>query len=120
MDTLALILLPACAFVGAVALVLAYRRGRALEPQRPWWERPGGGIGLSVVVVLVGVVGVPLASRRGRALEPQRPWWERPGVWIGLSMVFVLVGVFAFPRLLGFTFLFLPFVLMCSVRRGRL
>jgi hypothetical protein len=81
MGTLALILLPAFAFVAAVALVLAYRRGRALEPQRPWWGRPG--------------------------------------VWIGLSMVFVLVGVFAFPRLLGFTFLFFPFFVMRSVGRGR-
>ena len=81
MGTLALILLPAFAFVAAVALVLAYRRGRALEPQRPWWGRPG--------------------------------------VWIGLSMVFVLVGVFAFPRLLGFTFLFFPFAVMRSVGRGR-
>jgi hypothetical protein len=34
-------------------------------------------------------------------------------------MVFVLVGVFAFPRLLGFTFLFFPFVVMRSVGRGR-
>ena len=81
MGTLALILLPACAFVAAVALVLAYRRGRTLEPQHPWWERPG--------------------------------------VWIGLSMVSVLVGVVAFPRLLGFTFLFFPFVVMRSVGRGR-
>jgi hypothetical protein len=81
MGTLALILLPACAFVAVVALVLAYRRGRALEPERPWWGTPG--------------------------------------VWIGLSMVFVLVGVFAFPRLLGFTFLFLPFVVMRSVGRRR-
>jgi hypothetical protein len=81
MGTLALILLPACAFVAAVALVLAYRRGRALEPERPW---------------------------RGT-----------PGVWIALSMVFVLVGVFAFPRLLGFTFLFFPFVVMRNVGRGR-
>ena len=81
MGTLALILLPACAFVAAVALVLAYRRGRALEPERPWWGTPG--------------------------------------VWIGLSMAFVLVGVFAFPRLLGFTFLFFPFVVMRTVGRRR-
>jgi hypothetical protein len=81
MGTLALILLPACAFVAAVALVLAYRRGRALEPERPWWGTPG--------------------------------------VWIGLSMVSVLVGVFAFPRLLGITFLFFPFVVLRSVGRGR-
>ena len=81
MGTLASILLPALAFVAAVALVLAYRRGRALEPQRPWWGRPG--------------------------------------VWIGLSMVSVLVGVVSFPRLLGFTFLFFPFVVLRSVGRGR-
>jgi hypothetical protein len=81
MGTLALILLPACAFVAAVALVFAYRRGRALEPERPWWGTPG--------------------------------------VWIGLSMVFVLAGVFAFPRLLGFTFLFFPFVVMRTIGRGR-
>jgi hypothetical protein len=81
MGTLALILLPACAFVAAVALVLAYQRGRTLEPERPWWGRPG--------------------------------------VWIGLSMVSVLVGLFAFPRLLGFTFLFFPFVVMRTVGRGR-
>ena len=81
MGTLASILLPALAFVAAVALVLAYRRKRALEPERPWWGMPG--------------------------------------VWIGLSMVSVLVGLVAFPRLLGFTFLFFPFVVMRSVRRGR-
>lgn len=81
MGTLALILVPAFAFVSAVALVLAYRRGRALEPGRPWWGRPG--------------------------------------VWIGLSIVSVLVGLVAFPRLLGFTFLFFPFVLLRSVGRGR-
>lgn len=81
MGTLALILLPACAFVGLVALVLAYRRGRTLEPERPWWGTPG--------------------------------------VWIGLSIVFVLLGVVAFPRLLGFTFLFFPFIVMRSVGRGR-
>jgi hypothetical protein len=42
-----------------------------------------------------------------------------PGMWIGLSMAFVLLGVFAFPRLLGFTFVFFPFIVMRSVGRGR-
>ena len=42
-----------------------------------------------------------------------------PGVWIGLSMAFVLLGVLAFPRILGFTFLFFPFVVMRSIGRGR-
>jgi uncharacterized membrane protein len=81
MDTLALILVPAVAFVAVVALALALRRRRALEPDRPWWGMPGA--------------------------------------WIGLSMLFLLVGVVAFPRILGFTFLFFPFVLMRSVGRGR-
>ena len=81
MGTLALILLPAVAFAAVVAIVLAYRRRRTLEPDRPWWGMPGA--------------------------------------WIGLSMLFLLVGVLAFPRILGFTFLFFPFVLMRSVGRGR-
>ena len=81
MGTLALILLPACAFVAVVALVVAFRRRRSIEPERPWWGMPG--------------------------------------VWIGLSMAFVLIGVLAFPRILGFTFLFFPFVVMRSIGRGR-
>jgi hypothetical protein len=81
MGTLALILLPAAAFVGVAAIVLGWRNRRSLEPDRPWWGMPG--------------------------------------VWIGLSMVFVLLGVFVFPRLLGFTFLFFPFVLLRSFGRGR-
>ena len=81
MGTLALILVPAAAFVAAVAVLLAWR------------------------------------SRR--SLEPDRPWWGMPGVWIGISMVFVLLGVFVFPRLLGFTFLFFPFVVLRSLGRGR-
>jgi hypothetical protein len=40
-------------------------------------------------------------------------------MWIGLSMAFVLLGVFAFPRLLGFTFVFFPFIVMRSVGRRR-
>ena len=81
MGTLALILLPACAFVAVVAIVLTYRRQRTLEPERPWWGMPG--------------------------------------MWIGWSMAFVLLGVFAFPRLLGFTFVFFPFLVMRSAGRGR-
>jgi hypothetical protein len=34
-------------------------------------------------------------------------------------MAFVLLGVFAFPRLLGFTFVFFPFIVMRSVGRRR-
>lgn len=74
MSTLALILIPAALFVGAVVLVFA------------------------------------LAN--GRRLGPARPLWSYPGMWIALSAVFVLVGVTVFPRLLGFTFVFLPMIWM--------
>ena len=57
MGTLALILLPAFAFVAVVAIVLTYRRQRTLEPERPWWGMPGTWIGLSMVFVLLGVFG---------------------------------------------------------------
>jgi hypothetical protein len=36
-----------------------------------------------------------------------------------VSAVFVLLGVFVFPRLLGFTFLFLPFLWMRAAGRRR-
>ena len=83
MGTLALILIPAALFIGAVILVLALSNGRRVEPARPWWSYPG--------------------------------------MWIAISTVFVLVGVMAFPRLLGFTFVFLPLVWMRGVggRRQR-
>ena len=74
MGTLALILVPAALFIGAVILYLA------------------------------------LAN--GRRLEPARPWWSYPATWIALSTVFVLVGITVFPRLLGFTFVFLPLIWM--------
>lgn len=79
MGTLALILIPAALFAGAVALVLALRRA--------------------------GVAA------------PGRPWWGNPGVWIGLASVSILVGLFVFPRLLGFTFLFIPLIWIRSLRR---
>lgn len=81
MGTLALILLPAAAFVGVVALVYALRRDRATHPDRPWWGRP-----------------IP---------------------WIAISAAFVLLGLFVFPRLLGFTFLFLPLLWVGGLGRRR-
>lgn len=81
MATLALILIPAALFVGAVALVLALRNGRVVEPGRPLWSNPGA--------------------------------------WIAVSTVFVLLGVTVFPRLLGFTFVFLPLIWMRGFGRRR-
>jgi len=74
MGTLALILIPAALFIGAVILVFALSNGRRLEPARPLWSYPG--------------------------------------MWIALSAVFILVGITVFPRLLGFTFVFLPLIWM--------
>jgi hypothetical protein len=79
--TLALILIPAALFVGAVALVLAFHNGRVVEPGRPWWGYPGA--------------------------------------WIAISAVFVLLGLMVFPRLLGFTFVFLPLIWMRGFGRRR-
>jgi hypothetical protein len=79
--TLALILIPAALFVGAVVLVLALRNGRLADPARPWWGYPGA--------------------------------------WIAISTVFVLLGVMVFPRLLGFTFVFLPLIWMRGFGRRR-
>jgi hypothetical protein len=79
--TLALILIPAALFVGAVVLVLALRNGRLADPARPWWGYPGA--------------------------------------WIAISTLFVLLGVMVFPRLLGFTFVFLPLIWMRGFGRRR-
>ena len=81
MGTLALILIPAALFVGAVALVLALRNGR--------------------------VAG------------PGRPWWGYPGAWIAISSLLLLLCVMVFPRLLGFTFVFLPLIWMRGFGRRR-
>jgi hypothetical protein len=79
--TLALILIPAALFVGAVALVLALRNGR-----------------------VAGLGG---------------PWWGYRGAWIAISTVLLLLGVMVFPRLLGFTFVFLPLIWMRGFGRRR-
>ncbi|MBI3648467.1 MAG: hypothetical protein HY240_06955, partial [Actinobacteria bacterium] len=46
-----------------------------------------------------------------------RARWGNPWLWLGVCAVFVVLGLFVFPKLFGFTFLFLPFVWMG--RRGR-
>jgi hypothetical protein len=71
----------------------------------------------AVVFVAVAVGLIALRNRGVR--DPQRPWWGSPAVWIAASAAFVLVGVFVFPRLFGFTILFLPFVLARSFGRRR-
>jgi hypothetical protein len=67
------------------------------------------------VAVVVGVV----AFRDRRIRDPEQPWWGSPVVWVAGSLAFVLLGVFVFPRLFGFTILFLPFLLARSFGRRR-
>jgi hypothetical protein len=53
---------------------------------------------------------------RGRR---SRPWWGHPGLWILVSAGFVLLGLFVFPKLFGITFVFLPFLWVGGLWRGR-
>ena len=72
---------------------------------------------LVVAAVVVAVVALTGAGPRDRpARAPGRPPWGNPAVWAIAAVCLVLVGAFVFPRLLGFTFLFLPFIWM---RGGR-
>lgn len=68
-----------------------------------------------LVAALVGL----LELRRRRTVEPDRPWWGSPLFWVGACAAFVALGLFVFPRLLGFTFLFLPFVWLGGLGRRR-
>jgi hypothetical protein len=72
------------------------------------------------VTALVTAVVVALVTfARHREAEPERPWWQHSSVWIGASAVFALLGVFVAPKLLGFTFIFLPFLWVGGGRRER-
>jgi hypothetical protein len=88
--------------------------------------------GATLVQILVGfavvAIALALAARWGRRVggdvdlvrrDPSPPWWGRPGVWILASAGFVLLGLFVFPRLFGFTFVFLPLLWVGGLRRGR-
>ena len=74
MGTLALILIPAALFAGAVVAFFVLRERHDL--------RPAG-----------------------------RPWWSAVLTWAIVCGVFLLFGLVIAPRLLGFTFLLLPFLL---------
>jgi len=42
-----------------------------------------------------------------------------PGPWLAVTLVLLFLGLFVAPRLLGFTFLLLPFLLVIRPRRRR-
>ena len=70
-------------------------------------------------ILFIGAAVAVFALRREANVRPARPWWGNPAVWVVLLIGFVLLGGFVFPRLLGFTFLFLPFIWMRALGRRR-
>jgi hypothetical protein len=70
-------------------------------------------------LLFIAAVAVVFAIRRQADMHPSRPWWGNPASWVLVTIVAVLLGGYLFPRLLGFTFLFLPFVWMRAFGRRR-
>jgi hypothetical protein len=69
--------------------------------------------------IFVAVVAAVVAFRNRGTRDPERPWYASPVAWVAGSAAFLLLGVFVFPRLFGFTILFLPFLLARSFGRRR-
>jgi hypothetical protein len=81
--------------------------------------------GFAVVVVAL-VLAVRLGHRFGGDVDlvrgrRTRSWWGHPGLWVLVSATSVLLGVFVFPKLFGFTFVFLPLLwpFLGGLRRAR-
>jgi hypothetical protein len=100
------------------------------NPARPGYAGRVDGKTLLLILVGFAVVAVALllAVRLGRRYgghvdlvrgRRHRSWLGHPGMWILLSAAFVLLGVFVFPKLFGFTFLFLPIVWVAGLWRNR-
>ena len=45
------------------------------------------------------------------------PWWGNPWFWLAVCVGTALLGIVVFPKLFGFTFLFLPFIWIAGRRR---
>ena len=63
-----------------------------------------------VTAVAAAIVVALVRYGRARAEHPSEPWWRSAPLWLGVSCVFALLGLFVAPKLLGFTFVFLPFL----------
>jgi hypothetical protein len=71
------------------------------------------------LLVLVGGAAVLGRSASRGSVGPSRPVWANPAFWVAASVVLLLLGAFLVPRLLGFTFLLLPFIWMRAGSRRR-
>lgn len=76
------------------------------------------------VVAIALTLAVRLGLRYGGDVDlvrerRSRPCWGHPGVWILVSAGFVLLGLFVFPKLFGFTLIFVPFLWVGGLWRGR-
>lgn len=77
-------------------------------------------IAIGVTVVVVAVAGTvvaltddgPMRGTRRRALPVPAPW-------IAMGAILLVIGVLVMPKLLGFTFLFLPMIWSRRARRPR-
>jgi hypothetical protein len=70
-------------------------------------------IALLITALALGVGALVFGGLIPRgAMGSGRPILTPPMVWIGVAVAVVLLGLFVFPRLLGFTFLLLPFIWM--------
>jgi hypothetical protein len=63
-----------------------------------------------VTAAVVAIAVAVIRFGRHRATHPGEPWWRSAPLWLGASCVFALLGLFVAPKLLGFTFVFLPFL----------
>jgi hypothetical protein len=77
------------------------------------------GLILAPAAIFIAIAAIIVAFRNRWIGDPERPWYSSPVAWVAGSLAFVLLGVFVFPRLFGFTILFLPFLLARSFGRRR-
>lgn len=79
----------------------------------------------TLVLILVpaalfaGVVAAVLALRGPSGRPPGRPAAVFPARWAVISAALLLLGLVVAPRLLGFTFVLLPFLLIAGAGRRR-
>ena len=71
-----------------------------------------------VTVIFVGIAVALVRLSRHRLEHPSDRWRGAP-LWVTVSCVVVLLGVFVAPKLLGFTFVFLPFLWIGGLGRRR-